>query len=205
MHSCPFSIVILAAGSSRRLGQAKQLVQVNKQSLLQQTVQNATTLPATEIIVVTGAAADQLPSIQSLNLTGPVPVRLVHNPDWIDGIGSSIAAGVREVSDRSKGVMILLCDQWQIEASDLHTLAMVWFEDCDLVIASKSSQANGPPVIFPLGCFKFLRQLRGDQGARKIVQEHAHLLRLVKIENAAADLDTPADLIKLEEFLNNSQ
>jgi CTP:molybdopterin cytidylyltransferase MocA len=200
VNSCPFSIVILAAGSSQRLGQAKQLVQLNGQSLLQLTADIASSLPATEIIIVTGAAAAELPSIHEFDLTGHVPARLVHNTNWAEGMGTSIATGVREISVCSKGVMILLCDQWRIEALDLQALAAAWFDDCSRIVACKSGQITGPPVIFPRGCFESLSLLGGDQGAHKVLRAHRQLLRLVQIENAATDLDTPADLVKLQTF-----
>ena len=200
MSKYPFSVLIPAAGASQRLGQAKQLVQLNGQTLLERAVQHAAATQAVEIIVITGAASESLPAESALNHASPVPVRLVSNPDWVKGIGTSIALGARSISDKSKGLLILLCDQWRIETADLQTLIDVWYADPTALVASQSEAITGPPAIFPISCFAALARLQGDAGARKVLQTHAGLLHTVKISNAAADLDTPADLIELENF-----
>lgn len=201
VNSCPFSIVIPAAGSSQRLGQAKQLVEINGQTLLQQTVQIAATLPAKEIIVITGSSAKELPTALELNKGCAIPVRLVYNPDWSEGIGTSIALGSRSVHKNTPGLMVLLCDQWQIKAADLQLLLEIWLRDTGRLVATSSQSITGPPAIFPRTCFSALGQLQGDTGARKVLQSHAHLLQGVEIKNAAADLDTPADLALLQTCL----
>lgn len=200
MSSVPFSVVIPAAGASQRLGQAKQLVQLHGQSLLQRAVQNAAAISADEIIVITGAAAEFLPTESELNHVSPVPVHLVTNPDWRKGLGSSIALGARSVSHKSMGLMVLLCDQWRIEPADLQALIEVWYSDPHCLVASAYAEITGPPVIFPVSCFESLGQLQGDTGARKVMQTYANLLHMVTIKNAAADLDTPTDLVELEGF-----
>lgn len=201
MSNYPFSIVIPAAGASRRLGQAKQLVQLNGQTLLERAVRNAGTLAADEIIVITGSDADSLPTEDHLNGVSRTPVRVKPNPDWEQGMGSSIALGARSIRDSSKGLMILLCDQWQIDTDDLRTLLDVWNTEPTSVVVSECGGVTGPPAIFPDSCFDSLRLLKGDTGARGVLKEHAKLLRMVTLPNAAADLDTPADLIELAKFV----
>jgi molybdenum cofactor cytidylyltransferase len=198
----PFSIVIPAAGASRRLGQSKQLVQLNGQTLLERAVRNAATLPADEIIVITGSGADSLPTEVQLNSNSRIPVRLRQNPDWVQGMGSSISLGARSIRDSSRGLMILLCDQWRIDSADLRKLTDAWITEPTSMVVSECGGITGPPAIFPDSCFDSLRQLKGDTGARGILKKHTGLLRRITIPNAAADLDTPADLIELAKFVN---
>lgn len=195
------SVVIPAAGASRRLGQAKQLVRFSGKPLLQLAIELAETIQPLEIIVVTGAAADEVQAsierkttAQSPANSAGTPLKIVENPDWKNGIGSSIAIGMAAVSQATKGAMVLLCDQWNTQPADLHTLKSRWLKNQHAVVVSDAGSFLGPPVIFPWDCFAALSTLSGDKGARGVI--HANLDRVLKvrISNASNDLDTPEDL-----------
>ncbi len=193
MNHPELSILIPAAGASGRLGQAKQLVKYKGKSLIQNAVDTAHSLAPHEIIVVTGAnAAEVKDAVQH------PPVRWVHNQHWSTGMGGSIALGAASVDPQSMGVMILLCDQWRLQAHDLKALAETWQSDTEHIVCANADGVNMPPVIFPTSCFKQLATLKNDQGARSLLAVRAELVKTVLVENAAFDLNTQAQLDGLE-------
>ena len=188
------SFLIPAAGASKRLGQAKQLVRYKAGSLIQNAVDCAHSIAPLEIIVITGANAKAVKdSVQG------IPVRWIHNSRWTDGMGSSIAAGAAIINPGSQGVMILLCDQWKIQTSDLRLLAETWQSHPERIVCAKARGRNMPPVIFPVSCFSRLQALDGESGARKILQDHPGSLTAVPLRNASFDLDTQNHINQLTE------
>ena len=183
------SILIPAAGASKRLGQAKQLVLFKSGTLIQNAVNIAQSVSPLETIVVTGANAEAVK-----NAVQQTTVRWIHNPHWSAGMGSSIAAGTAGISPDSSGVMILLCDQWRLQASDLQAIAETWQINPERIVVAQAGGQYMPPVIFPSVFFEQLGKLEGDQGARKLIMAHPDLVTALAMESAAIDLDTPKHL-----------
>lgn len=194
MNPLQLSILIPAAGGSRRLGQPKQLLRFGGGTLIQTAINNADSCSPAEIIVITGAHADEV-----RNAARDSPVHWVHNPEWPDGLAGSIALGAANIHPDSAGLLILLCDQWRIQTPDLLALVSAWHADPDSIIASQACDRHMPPVIFPSGLFKQLQTLKGDQGARSLLKAHPDWVTAVPLENAGYDLDTQdhLDLLKI--------
>jgi len=186
-----FSVLIPAAGASRRLGQTKQLLRYGAGTLIGNAIDSALACDPAEVIVVTGACAGEV-----RNAAHDKPARWVHNQRWQDGLGGSIATGVSAVDPASVGVLILLCDQWRIQAGDLQTLVSSWRSAPGRIAAAQAAGHFTPPVIFPARWFGQLRTLEGDRGARSLLTSQAGEVTPVALENAAFDLDTP-DHLKL--------
>jgi len=183
------SILIPAAGSSERLGRAKQLVKYRGKPLIQNTVNTASAIGPGEILVITGANANAVMGA----VTQP-SVRWIHNEQWSDGMGISIAKGAAAINPESTGLMILLCDQWRINDRDLQELAETWQSAPGQIVCSQVEGISMPPVIFPASCFTQLRSLKGRQGARGLIHANNDILTAVEIRNAAFDLDTEAQM-----------
>ena len=183
--------LLLAAGGSERLGRPKQLIELDGESLLSRTV-NLLLAQFPDLVVVTGACA---PAVrQQLQSLGVRPgVRIEHNDQWQAGMGGSIAAGVRAVSDNLDGVLIMLCDQWRIDNDDLQMLIQAWKKEPETIATASRGEILGPPVIFPHHLFARLSQLRGPQGAKSLVEQQSRICQ-VEIPNAQFDLDTDEDL-----------
>ena len=186
------SILIPAAGVSRRLGQPKQLLRYRNKTLIQHAVETAHSITPREIIVVTGANAQAVK-----DAIETIPVCWIHNPNWSAGMGGSIATGAAGINPESRGVMILLCDQWRLQTSDLQELAEKWQSDPRRIVCAQADGQLMPPVIFPAGCFGNLHALHGDSGARSILKNHPDLLTVVPSKNAAYDMDIPSQLNQL--------
>lgn len=187
------SVLIPAAGASKRLGQPKQLVVYKGKPLIQRACEIAESLAPREIIVVTGANADSVEkAVQKTSARG------VYNPDWESGMGGSIAVGANTIDRDSSGIMILLCDQWGVLPRDLQRLARTWLSDTERIVCAETDGRPGPPVIFPRSCLAALRGLQGDRGAHSVIDAHARLLTALPMENAGYDLDTTAQLDDLK-------
>ena len=183
------SILIPAAGASRRLGQPKQLVRHQTSTLIQHAVDIALSVGPQEVIVVTGANEK---AVRGAVKHGQV--RWIHNSNWSDGMGSSIAAGSAVISPEAHGVMIFHCDQWRLETSDLLLMAETWQSNPDRIIGAKAKGQIMPPVIFPFSLFVHLQALEGDRGAKNILRKHPGMLTTLSLKNAVFDLDTQTDL-----------
>jgi len=189
MNRSTLSVLIPAAGASTRLGQVKQLVRFKGSSLISNAVNTAHSVAPREIIVVTGAHSKAV-----RNAVQHLSVRWIDHPHWSTGLGGSIALGSAAINPESTGLMILLCDQWCINAKDIETLVNTWQSAPERIVVAEANGRFTPPVIFPSTCFAHLQALKGDQGARSLFKTHPDLISAVPMENAAFDLDTPAHL-----------
>ncbi len=188
-------IILLAAGESRRLGQAKQLVHIDGISLVRRAAGVVLALHPHDCLVITGAQAAAV----TAELKG-LPLRCEFNADWKAGMASSIACGARALPAKLDGVMLFLCDQWRVDEADIFKLYRAWCKDAGRIVASGWDDVTGPPVIFPAGCIECLRRLEGDQGARAIIHQQQQQPQRVCMDNARYDLDTPGDLAILDDF-----
>ena len=174
--------VILAAGASRRLGEPKQLVRLEQETLLERTVRVAAEAGCSPILVVLGASSEAILAQSSL-----APAQIVLNLEWEEGMASSIRAGIRALSPEVQAVLLLTCDQPTVTPEHLRRLAS---EAPAEPVASRYASRHGVPAYIPADTFAELLQLSGDQGAR-------HLLaaaRAIDLPGGEIDVDTPESL-----------
>ena len=185
-------ILVLAAGGSTRLGQPKQLVQLGGRPALHRVLSNCVAVAGSSVSVVIGAHASDL-----TRLITQTPASMLVNRHWEEGIASSIRRGLASLPPTCDAVMIVLGDQVAVTAEDLRRLVGAWKGDESIIAAAVYEGHVGVPAIFPRLCFPELAQLRGDQGARLILERNSYRLVRVPMSNAAVDLDTPEDLAAL--------
>lgn len=193
-------VIVLAAGASTRLGQPKQLAKVGGKPALHRVVTSATALAGHAVTVVVGAQASEL-----TRLLAHSPASVVVNRHWEEGMASSIRCGLAALSPASEAVLILLGDQVAVTADDLKRLANAWNGDDGTIAAATYGQQVGVPAIFPRAYFSELAELRGDQGARRLLERNSHRLVRVPMPNASIDLDTPEDLAAINERLGRTE
>jgi molybdenum cofactor cytidylyltransferase len=186
--------VVLAAGGSTRFGSAKQLVRVAGRPLLHTAVTRASEVTGNALIVVLGSGADELAPLLKHS-----PGSVVINQDWREGLGSSIRCAVNRLPASCNGVLLHLADQAAVSAEDLKRLAGTWRRQPLYIVAALYSGLTGVPAIFPRSLFPQLAQLRGDSGARALLRRSADRIVRVPMPSAALDIDTPEDLLALEE------
>ena len=196
-----FAAILLAAGPSSRLGQAKQLVRVDGESLVRRTARLLLSVDPVSLTVVTGFVDDVVE--QELS---DLPVRFARNDNWEQGMGGSIACGIQNISEEVDGVLISLCDHWRIEGSDLFSLISMWMTDISRIVAASwfddKASVYGPPALFPRFYIRELTGLAGNKGAKAVICQNLANVQFVKMENAAYDLDRPEDL---EQLISRSQ
>lgn len=185
--------VVLAAGASTRFGSAKQLVRLAGRPLLHTTVSRAVEVTGSATFVVLGARAAELAPLLT-----HTPASVIINQHWREGIGSSIRVAVARLPATCTGVMLVLADQAAVSTDDLRRLASAWRRQPDYVAAALYAGTVGVPAIFPRSRFGELTELRGDVGARRILQRNPDRLVRVPMESAALDIDTPEDLLALD-------
>jgi CTP:molybdopterin cytidylyltransferase MocA len=178
--------IILAAGASRRLGEPKQLIRLNGETLLERTARVCCEAGCMPVIVVLGASAEQV--LRQSSLGSAVVVR---NDGWAQGIASSVRAGIQELPGEIDGCVIATCDQPAVTAEHLRAL-MTSGE----VTASAYAGRNGVPAYFPREVFERLMQLQGDAGARELLKD----ARALNFAGGELDVDTPHDLERAREL-----
>ncbi|HEX7730491.1 MAG TPA: nucleotidyltransferase family protein [Terracidiphilus sp.] len=188
--------VILAAGASRRLGQPKQLLQLNGETLLARAVRIASEAGAEPVFAVLGAHAEEMQSALATS-----SARILLNAEWQSGLASSVRVGVLAVQQHppaADGVLLMNCDQPRLNAAHLRALLAAFAAQAGQGIAASSySGARGVPAIFPRALFGQLQQLTGDKGARALLMQSAQPVALVPFAGGDLDIDTPDDLAHL--------
>lgn len=182
--------VLLAAGASRRLGQPKQLIQLGNESLLRRTARLALASGCSPVFVVLGYEAEQLcPELDGL------PVLAITNENWAEGIGSSLRCGVAAAQrTRAENVLLLVCDQPRLSLEHLQSLLARHYRTGAPITASCYEERVGVPAIFALPLFPELLEIRGDRGARQVIERHAAVVQVVAWPEGAMDLDWPEQL-----------
>lgn len=195
-ESRKFAAILLAAGSSSRLGQPKQLVRVAGESLVRRAACQLLNLNPVSAIVVTGFASDAVK-----HELYDLPVRFARNDNWEQGMGGSIACGIQNISEEVDGALITVCDQWRIEDIDLIQLISAWSSDISSIsVASwhdRKTFIYGVPALFARKYFRELKILKGNKGAKTLIGQHLNEVQFIEMENAACDLDRPEDLEQL--------
>jgi molybdenum cofactor cytidylyltransferase len=184
--------VILAAGASSRLGQAKQLLAIAGEPLLRRAVRIAAEVGCQPIIVVLGFEADRMRSA----LAG-FRVIVAVNEDWRAGMGSSMRCGVEtalQISPPPEAILLMVCDQIRLSADVLRQLLRLRGLANYPITAARYSGRLGVPAVFSSIFFPDLLEVSGDRGARGILERNAARVGAVDFLEGELDLDTPDDL-----------
>jgi molybdenum cofactor cytidylyltransferase len=188
----PTAIILLAAGCSSRLGRPKQLLPYGKCTLLRHAADTAVAAGLGPVMVVLGAVENECRT----ELLG-LPVTILSNPTWEEGMGGSIAVAARHLDEaQCRAAIVMLCDQPGITPGVLCALARYHRHMDKSIVASKCDRVLGPPALFASQHFQQLRRLRGQQGASALFQTEPGISSLVCPE-AAWDIDTEADVAAL--------
>ncbi|QNI32058.1 nucleotidyltransferase family protein [Alloacidobacterium dinghuense] len=187
--------IVLAAGASTRLGQPKQLLRLDGESLLRRTVRLAFEAGCSPVFAVLGFNAQRMQ--QELLVSG---AKVVVNPNWRSGMGSSLRCGISALMAEDPvppKTMLLVCDQARLSGESLSELIRVNAQGRSLITASRYASRLGVPAIFDKQLYADLLKVEGDQGARSVIQRYLDQTTTVEFHDGIIDIDTPDDLIDL--------
>ncbi|TVZ92386.1 NTP transferase domain-containing protein [Streptomyces sp. BK340] len=189
--------LLLAAGGGRRLGgRPKALLEHRGRPLVEHAAGVLRAAGCDRIHVVLGARADDVR--ERAELSGCV---LVDNPDWAEGMGSSLRAGLGSLAGTGvRAALVSLVDQPGIGPDAVARVLGAYEGDTSLVSAAYDG-VRGHPVLFGAAHWTGISAAAtGDRGARAYLKEHASAVRLVECADVAEpyDIDTEADLSHLE-------
>ncbi len=186
----PIAAVVLAAGRSTRMGTVNKLIaEIGGKPLVRIAAEQALASRASPVIVVTGHERDKVEAA----LAG-LPVKLVHNPDYAEGLGTSLKAGIGAVPDDVDGAIVCLGDMPQVDAALIDKLIAAFDpEHGALVVVPSIEGRRGNPVLWSRRFFHDLMAIQGDIGARHLIGSYAEAVVEVPVDGAAAltDVDTP--------------
>ncbi|HLJ29596.1 MAG TPA: NTP transferase domain-containing protein [Candidatus Angelobacter sp.] len=195
-QSSGIAAVVLAAGMSRRMGTPKQLLELDGKVLLQHTLENVRGSGIDEIVLVLGFAADAVR--QQISING---LKVVVNPEYQQGMGTSLRAGLAAVSPQAKGGLIVLADQPLIRPGTLTQLMAYHHEHQPQILIPAYKGFRGNPVLLDREVFPELMSLNGDVGCRAIFGSHTENIHKLDVDDIGIllDIDSMDDLQKAQE------
>jgi molybdenum cofactor cytidylyltransferase len=190
--------VILAAGQSRRMGQPKQLLRVAGKTLLEHTIASVRASGASEIVLVLGARADEI-----RRQTGLERVTVVVNPEYEQGMGTSIGAGLKVLSEGVSAALIVLADQPFVQTGTLDKLMEQHRLSNAQIVIPMFKGFRGNPVLLDRSVFAEVMGLPGDVGCRAIFGDHTQGIHKVDVDDVGVllDADTSADVEQIETYM----
>ena len=180
--------IVLAAGASTRLGQPKQLVLFQGESLLRHAVKLALAVNASPVLVVLGAHLEKCRAVLV-----DLPITILENADHATGMGSGLQLGIAALTTFKPGperVLLLACDQPLLQPSHLQQLLRA--PTASGIAAAGYNGRTGVPAVFSQEHFPALASVTGDQGARTLLRTLS--VTQVSMPEAAIDIDIPQDL-----------
>ena len=196
------SAIVLAAGTSSRMGSPKSLLTVGGRSLLEHVLEAVRGAQVDDIVVVLGHEADRIRSEVSFN-----GARSVVNPAYSEGMSSSIRAGVRAADARSDGFLIVLGDQPFVASATLDALIARRNGSNARILIPTYEGRRGNPVLLDRSLSEEVQSITGDQGCRAIFGRHTQGILEVPVDDPGilVDLDTPEQIARADEVLRTGR
>jgi molybdenum cofactor cytidylyltransferase len=183
---------LLAAGSSQRFGMDKQSTLIGRVPMLTRAacmlLDAGFDLP---VVVLGSRAAEHRPLLHGL------PLRVVENRAAASGMAGSLVTGLDAAGD-CEAAVVTLCDQPAVTAAHLRALVGAWRKTRRSIVASSYAGTVGVPALFAASHFAELRELSGDRGAGPLLDRHADSVYRIPLPGGEVDIDTPADLTRLQ-------
>lgn len=189
-------ILILAAGSSTRMGHPKQLLPWKNTTLVGNAIQNALATRCEAICVVLGANA-KLIHKQAIHHH---EIEVIENLAWQSGMGSSIAAGMDFILKKNRdfdGILIMLADQPLIDTDYLNKMITLFYSSTHSIVATAYKNRAGVPALFDKSYFTELAQLTQDYGAKELISQNKNEVLTLDPKEKSIDIDTESEYNQL--------
>lgn len=189
-------VLIMAAGASRRLGQPKQLLEYKGETLIRRISSEAINANIGAVTVVTGYDHENFEKeISDLKLD------VFFNKEWDEGLGASIRNGLKHIlakSPETNAILLTMSDQPLVDATHLKKLVNAYDASRSMIIASAYSSTFGVPVLIDRFYFDMLKELKGDEGGKKILANYIKNIVEIPFIDGKIDIDEKKDLNVLE-------
>ncbi|MGC2111120.1 MAG: NTP transferase domain-containing protein [Candidatus Korobacteraceae bacterium] len=189
--------IVLAAGMSSRMGEPKQLLRLGERTVLQQTLENLRGSRVDEIILVLGFAAEKIAA--HLAAEG---VKVVINPQFGEGMGSSLRTGLAALDPQVSAALVVLADQPFVRPATLNQLIEGYIESGAQIAIPTYRGFRGNPVLLDRSVFAEVMALTGDVGCRAIFGSHTEGIVKVPADDVGVllDIDDKDDFERLQRF-----
>lgn len=185
---------VLAAGTSTRFGATKLVQLLRGRPLVQHALLAARGACGEEVYLVIGHDQESV-----LTASAGLCNNVVVNTDYQDGIGTSIAAGVRACGGGADAVVVLLGDQPLVTTEHISSLIDKWSGADNEIVASVFEGIKGPPILFPSKAFAAMSEFGGDSGAKSLLADTNFDVCTIDCPQAGIDVDTPEMLADLDQ------
>jgi molybdenum cofactor cytidylyltransferase len=191
------AVIILAAGSSSRLGQPKQLLPYKEHNLLQQAILVAEQSDSKHQVLVLGANEHLI-----RENTNPISTVTIVNHAWEKGMAGSLKVGLKYLLDVEPDldqILVMLCDQPFVDRDLLNTMMEKQSASDKGIVACQYKGTLGVPVLFTKTYFAYILDLGGNGGAKNLIQENLEDVIALDFPDGGIDIDTMEDYRRLSE------
>lgn len=178
------SAIVLAAGMSKRMGTAKQLLRLGTETILERTLRNVRASAVSEIVLVLGHAAESVEKEVSSER-----IKIVRNQDYQQGMGTSLRAGLAAIDQQADAALIVLADQPFVEPATINQLIACHAAEKPQIVIPTFNGFRGNPVLLDRSVFAELQSLTGDVGCRAIFGNHIENIRKLAVHDVGILLD----------------
>lgn len=182
-------VIILAAGAASRMNRPKMLLPFGDSFILSHLIREVKKIKPDSIALVTGFYHTEI-----TKAIGDSSVELIQNLNWQDGMAGSIGLGIAFMQNRQPdNCFILVSDQPLLDHTLLENMQEKSVQTGKGIIAAFYEGIQGTPVLFAAKYFGQLQELKGDYGAKAILQRNPQDLATIDFPTGSMDIDTPAD------------
>lgn len=199
MGEGPTAGILVAAGRSSRMGRLKQLVPVGGKPMVLRVLEQALVAPLAKVVLVLGHEAQRVQEALG-DIIGHPRLEVLVNRGYAEGMASSIRSGLERIQGEFPSFMLLFADQPLLDASTMELLLRAFWSSGKQICVPLARGNRSHPVIFGSPFYPSLMALRGDVGAREILDAHPEEVLGVKVPcpDLLMDVDSPEDLHELE-------
>ena len=190
--------VVLAAGRSARMGEAKQLLRVNGRTLLEQALTGVPGSDVNAVVLVLGYAAEQIQRELSPELLGEVTI--VVNKSYEEGMSSSVRVGLAALGPQIDAALVVLADQPLVKPETMCSIIRTYKHSSAEIVVPHYKGKRGNPVLLDRAVFPEAMKLEGDTGFRAIFSSHAAGLLPFDVddEGVVLDIDSREDYERVQ-------
>ena len=188
------SAILLAAGQSKRMdGENKLLKKYKKKHFINHILNTLTKSKISKIIVVLGFQRSKVRKVLLKNKK----IKCIYNKKYKSGMASSIKAGLKKISQKNTGFLIIHADMPLVSTGIINLFCLGLNKSNKEIFVPINKKKIGNPIGFKRSMIKFLKRIKGDKGAKKIIRRNKHKLYFIKINSKSifGDFNTQRDFL----------